>query len=152
MSFLTQGRGSILPSGATWINKDDATWYREPDAVNIAAEIATTDWGTDSPIRHRVVKEADVLALDPLFRGARVDTGIAIEYDMVKARGVWRDRLRAQRIDAMKTLDAEWMKATATKKGVAAIEAQRQVWRDAPADPRIEAAKTIEQLKTITGP
>ena len=95
----------------------------------------------------RILRDGDVPA-DRTYRDALIDTGEAIVHDMGRARAVHRGRIRARRAEAMRELDAKWMRATGQGKVAEAdaIEALRQQWRDAPADPRIDAAETTSEL------
>lgn len=77
-----------------------------------------------------------------------------ITVNMVKARNIWRDRLRAERKPRMEKLDVEYQRAD--EAGDAAWKAdvanRKQVLRDAPQDPRIDSAATPQDLKLITLP
>lgn len=149
MALLTVGRGNVLPLGAQWL--EDGWWVRPPTEQVIESEIAkATEPGTI--LGWRVLEDGEV-PTDRTYRNAWVDTG-KIEHDMVKAREIHRQHIRAHRASALKELDGQWMRAQGQgKKAEAdAIEAERQKWRDAPADPRIEAATTVEELKAIAGP
>lgn len=155
-SFLTVGRGSMLPSGAHWLDKSAGTWRREPTAQNIEDELARVFPGVAlngdalaTVLTWRVVAESDLP--DREYRDAWTDTGAAIGHDMGKAREMKRAFVRHARATAIVKLDGEWMKATGqdNKRAAADAEAKRQQWRDAPADPRIDAAQTIEELKAV---
>lgn len=88
--------------------------------------------------------------LDRTFRDAWKDTG-KIDVDMVKARDIQRDRIRAKRKPKLEALDIEYMKAheKADVLAMNRIVAQKQALRDAPAHPDIEAAQTPEALKNV---
>lgn len=73
----------------------------------------------------------------------------AIDIDMVKAREIWRDKIRAARIPELARLDTDFMKALETGADTSAIVAQKQALRDAPADPAIDAATTPDELKLV---
>lgn len=77
-----------------------------------------------------------------------------ITVNMVKARNIWRDRLRAERKPRMEKLDVEYQRAD--EAGDAAWKAdvanRKQVLRDAPQDPRIDSAATPQDLTLITLP
>lgn len=88
---------------------------------------------------------------DRVFRSAwtaNAEQGV-IEVDMVRARDIWRDKIRAARIPEFARLDAEFMKALETSADTSAIIAAKQALRDAPADPAIEAASTPTALKFV---
>lgn len=70
-----------------------------------------------------------------------------ITIDMVKARAIWRERIRAARDFA--SLDVQFQRALERGADTAAIVAAKQALRDAPADPRIDAATTLDALKAV---
>lgn len=74
-----------------------------------------------------------------------VNSGV-IGVDMGKARGIYRDKLRAARAEAFGALDAKFMKALETGADTAAIVARKEELRNCTADPRIEAATTPQEL------
>ena len=145
MSFMTVGRGNILPSGAVWLNQDAGSWSREPTDSAVAGEVAKSV--PDFLSWHRLTD--DEVPTDRTFRDALTISAGKFECNIAKAREITRDNLRHQRAAAMPDLDAKWMRATGQGKKADAIEAQRQQWRDAPADPLIDAASTTEELARI---
>jgi hypothetical protein len=150
MSFVTLGRGDVLPFGAKWADKAAAIWMREPTSSNLEHEIGRTA-GLALPIKgFRKLTEGEV-PTDRTFRGAWRDRGSRLEVDMPAAREIHRDHLRAARSAKLMQLDGEWMRATGQgkKQDADAVEAQRQALRDLPADPRIEAVSTPEELKAV---
>jgi len=163
MSFITSGRGNILPPRARWINPAMGTWERDFTELNILSELDRSKFASETVVemdgtpkrinvvKYRLFAEGDEGITDPAFRGARVDTGTGIGYDMAKAKEIARQNIRFERLQVFAELDAEWMKAVGTKddKLAAEIEAKRQAWRDAPSDARIDAATTIEELKAL---
>jgi hypothetical protein len=70
--------------------------------------------------------------------------------NMVRARDIWRTKLRSDRQPLLATLDVEFMKALETNADTKPILDKKQILRDLPADPRIDAAETLEDLKAIT--
>jgi hypothetical protein len=93
-----------------------------------------------------------VAPLDRTFRDAWTikDTASgAIEVDMVKAKDIFRDKLRAARAEVFPALDAAFMKALETGADTSAIAARKQELRDATSDPAINAATTPEELKAL---
>ena len=157
MSFITYGRGPVLPTGAFWVSEKRELWFRDATPESIAAEVTRTFPGADTngdpqpkALTWRVIGEAEV-PTDRDYRDACEDTGGRIVHNMAKARECCRRMLRHERASKMVELDGQWMRATGQgKKAEAdAVEAERQKWRDAPADPRIEAATTVEELKQI---
>ena len=100
------------------------------------------------------IRDAASLTIPPnrAFRNAWQFAGPAVEVDMTKARGIQRDRLRAERAGRFAELDSEWFRADeasdAAKK--ADVAARKKKLRDVTADPRIEAAATPEALQALT--
>ena len=89
---------------------------------------------------------------DRTFRDAWQFIGAAIEVDMMKARDIHRDRLRAERAPRFSELDAAWFRAAETGDTDAqtAVAGMKQALRDVTADPRIDAAATPDELKALT--
>ncbi|MTI10179.1 hypothetical protein [Curvivirga aplysinae] len=87
-----------------------------------------------------------------VFREAWQLEGDVITVDMVKARDIKRDQIRADREALFKANDIAkddaLLEDDAPKK--AAAIAMRDKLRDLPADPRIEAAETPEALEILT--
>lgn len=89
---------------------------------------------------------------DRTFRGAWQFDGDAVEVDMVAARNIHRDAIRAERAPRLDALDTAWFRAAETNDTAAQTEiaAQKQALRDVTYDARIEAASTPEELKALT--
>lgn len=96
----------------------------------------------------RLVEDGDIPA-DRTFRDAWVDTGAAVEVDMVKAVEIHKDRLRKVRAPLLAQLDVDYLLADEAddKAAKQAIVAQKQALRDLTDDPIIAAATTPEELK-----
>jgi hypothetical protein len=86
---------------------------------------------------------------DDTFRDAWTDTGSTIEVDMVKARGIWRDKMREARTPKLISLDVAFQRAFEVGADLTVIYAQKQALRDVTADTAIEAAQTASDLKKI---
>ncbi len=156
MSFVTIGRGDVLPVGAEWVDKAAGQWMREPKPETLEHEISRTA-GLARPIKgYRLMGELEGeqyekgLA-DRTYRNAWRDRSGRIEVDMPAAREIHRERMRIARAAKLQELDGEWMRATGQgkKEEAEAVEAKRQTLRDALADPAIEAAETPEALRAI---
>lgn len=80
--------------------------------------------------------------------GANADTGV-ISVNMAKAKDIWRDKIRAARIEPLAALDTAYMKALETGADTTSIIAQKQALRDAPAHADIDAATTPDELKAV---
>ena len=87
---------------------------------------------------------------DRIFRGAWVFNGDVIEEDMVKAKEIHKDNLRAERKPLLEALDVEYMKALESGSGAAEIALQKGTLRDVTDDSRIESAENPEDLKALT--
>ena len=89
---------------------------------------------------------------DRSFRGAWQFNGAAVEIDMTAARGIHRDKLRAERAPKLADLDVAYMKALEESDTAAqqAIVAVKQALRDVTADARIAGAATPDALKALT--
>lgn len=95
----------------------------------------------------RFVDPADIPS-DRTFREAwKADFSV----DMGKARGIWRDRMRAARRPLLDALDIEYQRADERGDAGAkqSVAAQKQSLRDVTADPAIDAALTPDDLKAI---
>lgn len=88
---------------------------------------------------------------DRIFRNAwKADgTSMSIDVDMVKAREIWKAKIREARIPELQRLDTEFMKALETGANTASIIVTKQALRDAPSDLAIEAATTPEELMLV---
>lgn len=87
---------------------------------------------------------------DRVFRDAWcIDDPNTVVVDMGRARDIWRNKIRAARVEPLTQLDAAFMKALETGADTSTIVAQKQALRDAPADPAIDAAQTPEELSQI---
>jgi len=159
MSFVTLGRGPVVPPGGFQISEKKGLWMREPRPEIIELELAKAFPGVardGSPLPTVVswfIIDAKQIPTDRTYRNAWVGTNgkDGITHDMPKAREYHRTLLRHERGDKLAALDAKWMRATGrgNKAEQDAVEAERQKWRDAPADPRIDAAQSVEELKQI---
>lgn len=157
MAFLTCGRGSFLPAGASWHpsspNGESGWWVREPNELNVMREIEAcpeTPAGVNVA-GWRVLKDGEA-PTDRTFRDAFFDIGGKIVTDMPTAKVIHRGHLRAQRKSEFAETDGGWMLATRAKDSakLQEIEDRAQALADAPDDPRIDAATTPEELKALT--
>lgn len=71
---------------------------------------------------------------------------------MIKARDIWRDKIRKDRESLLKNLDIEQLTFLSSDKLVEAqrIEKSKQVLRDVTQHPSIAAAQTVEELRLLT--
>jgi hypothetical protein len=148
MGILTTGRGSILPSGAEWIDK--GWWTRPPTDAVIFEEVSRTFAG-QTLLGYRRIEAGDIPA-DRTYRNALADNGTgALVFDMPKARGLHMDKLRRARVAQLEALDVELIRAIGRGGSGAGIEERKQALRDMPQRlaPALEACKTVEALKLV---
>lgn len=74
-----------------------------------------------------------------------------INIDLNKAKNIWRNKIRTDRIPILEYLDVQFLRAIETNniERQNKIKNKKQLLRDAPSDPRIENANSPEQLKLI---
>lgn len=151
-------RGSELPSGAAWSEREPGYWLRAPTEENIRLEVLKAFPAFDTygnaqpqPASWRVV-DREAIPKDRTFRDAWHCSDRGIEHDLEKCRDIHRDHLRQERAELLPKLDVDWMRATAVGDIVSAaeVEAERQRLRDITADPRIAGAVTVDALKAVT--
>lgn len=85
------------------------------------------------------------------FRDAWFDNNGVITHDIVKARGIYRDKLRRARAPMLSELDVDYMKAL--EAGNAAEQSRivnvKRGLRDITDDPRIDGAQTVDELRAL---
>lgn len=91
------------------------------------------------------------MPIDMFFKAIEIDESNEPVYNMVKARNIWRDKIRNDRYRKLKELDVEFQKALETNDSVkmADVVAKKQILRDAPNDPAIDAANTLKELQEV---
>lgn len=162
MSFITVGRGNVLPALATWIDEKNAPgwWRREPTDAAILDELCRAFPEKDGdgnarpqPARYRRISDSE-LPSDRSYRAAWADDGKAVVHDMPKARALHLGKVRAARAAKLESLDRDWMKATGQGKKLEAdrIEAERQTLRDLPTELKLDEARTVGELKARWSP
>ena len=72
-----------------------------------------------------------------------------ITHDLVKAREIWRNKIRTVRKPLLEDLDIQFMRATEEGEDTSKIVIKKNHLRDYPQDPRIDAASNIDELKEI---
>lgn len=97
----------------------------------------------------RWIDDAEI-TLDRHFRTAWVDDN-GLRVDMMKARNIHRETLRALRAPKLTALDIEYMRAdeAGNESIKSAIALKKQALRDVTDDPAIENALTPEDLKAV---
>jgi hypothetical protein len=86
---------------------------------------------------------------DRAFRNAWQFNGDAVEVDMVAAKAIHKDKLRAERKPLLDALDVEFMRTLEQGNATAGITAKKKVLRDITDDARIDTAATPEALKAL---
>ena len=81
------------------------------------------------------------------FRGAWSLSGSVISEDMVKAKEIFKDKIREVRKPLLEEKDVELMKALEAGTSTTAIATAKDALRDAPAASAIGDATTIAELK-----
>ena len=81
------------------------------------------------------------------FRGAWSLSGSVISEDMIKAKEIFRDKIREVRKPLLEAKDVELMKALEAGSSTTDIAAAKDALRDAPAAAAIESATDIASLK-----
>ena len=118
---------------------------------------ALRKWNDVNPgkyLSHRDMED-DAIPTDREFREAWTDTTpeLIIDIDMVKARKIHLDRIRAKRNKELDRLDKEQIKAQDQNNTVEVekIKTQKQVLRELPQTiaAALEAAQTTEELKKV---
>jgi len=151
MSFITVGRGNILPFGAGWVDERAGEWIRFATPENIENEIARSDF-LAKPIKGWRIVSLSEIPKDRTYRNALRDVQGKLNHDMPIARELHREKIRHARAIKFVELDGEWTKAVGQYKGadvIDAIEAKRQKLRDMPNDHKIEEVTTTEELKAL---
>ena len=72
-----------------------------------------------------------------------------ITHDIVKARDIWRNKIRLVRQPLLEQLDIEYLRTLEQNGDVDAIVSVKQKLRDFPNKPEIENATSIEELREI---
>lgn len=103
---------------------------------------------------YKIVTASDFPNDDGTFRDAwelDISNEQPLQISIDKARDIWRNKIREDRIEIFKELDIQFM--ISIERGdvdtQSDIAIKKQKLRDAPADPRIDAATSIEELKTL---
>jgi|TARA_R110002110_G_scaffold28626_3_gene102687 hypothetical protein len=72
-----------------------------------------------------------------------------ITHDMIRAREIWRNKIRTARKPILEELDIQFMRTTEESGDTSRIIIKKNHLRDFPQDPRIDASITIEELREI---
>ena len=153
LGFITVGRGSSLPSHASWIEGREGWWRREPTDAAIFEEVSRAFATGPEVAGYRRIDKSEIPA-DRTYRDALTDEGGKLAHDMPKARTLHLGKLRRERVDKLADLDRQWMIAMGAddKRAAKAIEDKRQKLRDMPTlkATDLDAATDTDALKAIT--
>ena len=99
---------------------------------------------------YHIVPDSDI-PQDRTFREAWVCSNGSIKTDMIKARAIHMDRIRAARDEKLAALDVPWMKAVEAGDSAAqaAIVGQKKQLRDIPQTLDLTEARTAGALQAI---
>ena len=92
---------------------------------------------------YKIVDTEDIPQDKDFYRALNYDLTIDID----KAKGIQKDRIRADRTKAFKDLDYQFMKALEDGKDYSDITKQKQALRDLPQ--KVDACKTLDEIKSI---
>ena len=70
-----------------------------------------------------------------------------ITIDILKAKEVWKDKIRQARTSALEKLDIDFIKAQEQGNDTTSIVADKQTLRDLPS--QVDTANSIEEIKTV---
>jgi ABC-type phosphonate transport system ATPase subunit len=135
-------------------------WQRPDGSIAITILVSATDpvaeatklkQRGDIPATWTQLAINQTLPTDRSYRNAWTFSAGNFGHNMVKARDIHRDKIRAARKPLLEALDVEYQKADETGNQTLKqqIAQQKQALRNAPQDPRIEAAQTIAELKGV---
>ena len=104
----------------------------------------------DCPEGANIIDRTDLDSLDNEFRNAwSCDADMNPIINIVKARDIWRDKIRNARKPKLEELDIQYMRAQEAGEDTSAIVETKNKLRDFPAKPEITSATTVEELKVI---
>lgn len=89
--------------------------------------------------------------LDEFFKSVEIDDTNNFVYNIVKAKNIWKDKIRKDRYKKLLELDVEYQRALENNDTVkmAEVANKKQILRDAPNNPAIDAATTLEELREV---
>ena len=95
--------------------------------------------------------EEFAVKLDLFFKAIEMQDDNTPAYNMVKARDIWREKIRNDRFMKLKQLDAAYQMAleSGDKAKMDSVIADKEVLRNAPNDPAIDNANTLEELQAV---
>jgi hypothetical protein len=70
-----------------------------------------------------------------------------IKIDILKAKDVWKDKIREKRKPVLEQLDIDFVKAQETSSDTTSIVADKQTLRDLPS--QVDTATTTDEIKAV---
>ena len=70
-----------------------------------------------------------------------------ITIDILKAKEIWKDKIRDARKSALEKLDVDFVKAQETSSDTTSIVADKQTLRDLPS--QVDTATTTDEIKAV---
>jgi len=72
---------------------------------------------------------------------------MAITIDIIKAKDVWKDKIRVARKPALEKLDVDFVKAQEQGNSTTQIVADKNTLRDLPS--QVDTATTVDEIKAV---
>ena len=130
------------------------------DNGNVCVVHPSNNWtGTMEDLANKIVPKGlhydivddNIIPSDRTFRNAWKTGATGVEVDMLKARELWREKIRQARISKFAENDTILQNAIADgdEKAKSVAITLRNKLRELPQDPRIDAAQTPNELKAI---
>ena len=70
-----------------------------------------------------------------------------ITIDILKAKDIWKDKIRVARKPALEKLDVDYMRANESGEDTTSIVADKQTLRDLPS--QVDTATTTDEIKAV---
>lgn len=153
---ITLNDGSTLPE-ADKVPRPVDTILRHWPVDGAVAEWAETEEEFAARLLKRIVPNdathvqivaPETIPADRFFRRAWRTSGAGVYCDMAVAKDIARNHLRAVRVEFLRDLDGQWMRAMGRgdATAAAAIEAKREAMRGWPQDARIGSCTSPAEL------
>ena len=72
---------------------------------------------------------------------------MAIIVDIIKAKEIWKNKIREARVSALEKLDIDYMKALESNSSTTQIITDKQTLRDLPS--QVDSQTTLEGIKSV---
>ena len=70
-----------------------------------------------------------------------------ITIDILKAKDIWKDKIRVARKPALEKLDVDYMRANESGEDTTSIVADKQILRDLPSE--VDTATTTDEIQAV---